>query len=154
MGSCASENLSLLSTLTHYSKSQIFVQKFDFDKTPTFSRVFHPNFFDQFFSWNQSCQQLKSPEPQHFHEFFTPKNRQFFSGNQSRIFGQKMKISKWFCNFVSPPQMEFIYNLIDSFKIFAVFLANWIALLGCSCWTNFENISIMPKTDKPKKRPK
>ena len=30
---------------THYSKSQIFVQKFNFDKTPTFSRVFHPNFF-------------------------------------------------------------------------------------------------------------
>ena len=33
----------------HYSKSQIFVQKFNFDKTPTFSRVFHPNFFDNFF---------------------------------------------------------------------------------------------------------
>ena len=59
--------------LTHYSKSQIFVQKFNFDKTPTFSRVFHPNFFWQFFSWNQSCQQLKSPKPQHFHEFFTLK---------------------------------------------------------------------------------
>ena len=27
---------------THYSKSQIFVQKFNFDKTPTFSRVFQP----------------------------------------------------------------------------------------------------------------
>ena len=61
---------------THYSKSQIFVQKFNFDKTPTFSQVFHPNFFWQFFSWNQSCQQLKSPKSQHFHEFFTPKNRQ------------------------------------------------------------------------------
>ena len=68
----------------HYSKSQIFVQKFNFDKTPTFSRVFHPKFFWQFFSWNQSCQQLKSPKPQHFHEFFTHKNRDF---------GQKMKIS-------------------------------------------------------------
>ena len=32
----------------HYSKSQIFVQKFNFDKTPTFSRVFHPTFFDNF----------------------------------------------------------------------------------------------------------
>ena len=29
----------------HYSKSQIFVQKFNLDKTPTFSRVLHPNFF-------------------------------------------------------------------------------------------------------------
>ena len=27
---------------THYLKSQIFVQKFNFDKTPTFSRVFDP----------------------------------------------------------------------------------------------------------------
>ena len=35
-------------TDTHYSKSQTFVQKFNFDKTPTFSRVFHPNFFDNF----------------------------------------------------------------------------------------------------------
>ena len=43
----------------HYSKSQIFVQKFNFDKT--FSRVFHTNSFWQFFSWNQMCQQLKSP---------------------------------------------------------------------------------------------
>ena len=56
---------------TNYSKSQIFVQKFSFDKTLTFPRVFHPTFFWQFFSWNQSCQQLKSPKPQHFHEFFT-----------------------------------------------------------------------------------
>ena len=31
--------------LSHYSKSQIFVQKFNFDKTPTFSRVVHPKFF-------------------------------------------------------------------------------------------------------------
>ena len=66
-----------ISTPTHYSKSQIFVQKFNFDKTPTFSRVFPPNFFWQFFSWNQSCRQLKSSKPQHFHEFFTPKNRKF-----------------------------------------------------------------------------
>ena len=33
---------------SHYSKSQIFVQKFNFDKTPTFSQVFHPNFFENF----------------------------------------------------------------------------------------------------------
>ena len=79
-------------SLTHYSKSQIFVQKFNFDKTPTFSRVFHPNFFWQFFSWNQSCQQLKSPKPQHFHDFFTPKVDNFH-GKSSWISGQKMKIS-------------------------------------------------------------
>ena len=50
-------------------------------------------FFWQIFSWNQSCQQLKSAKPQHFHEFFHPKKSTIFSGNQSWIFGQKMKIS-------------------------------------------------------------
>ena len=30
---------------THYYKSQIFVQKFNFDKNPILSRVFHPIFF-------------------------------------------------------------------------------------------------------------
>ena len=57
-------------------KVKFLSKKFNFDKTPTFSRVFRPKFFWQFFSWNQSCQQLKSPKPQHFHEFFTQKNRQ------------------------------------------------------------------------------
>ena len=33
---------------THYSKSQIFVQKIYFDKTTTFSRVFTQIFFDNF----------------------------------------------------------------------------------------------------------
>ena len=78
---------------THYSKSQIFVQKFNFDKSPTFSRVFTQFFFLKCFSWNQSCQPLKSPKPQHFHEFFILQKSNFFSVNQSWIFGQKMKIS-------------------------------------------------------------
>ena len=33
---------------THYSKSQIFVQKFNFDKTPSFHEFFTHNFFDNF----------------------------------------------------------------------------------------------------------
>ena len=41
--------LSLTSS-THYSKSQIFVQKFNFDKTPTFSKSFSPKFFFDNFS--------------------------------------------------------------------------------------------------------
>ena len=70
------------------SEKSNFVHKFNFDRTPTFSRVFHPKFFWQFFSWNQSCQQLKSPK-----RVFHPKKSTIFSGNQSWIFGQKMKIS-------------------------------------------------------------
>ena len=62
-------------------------------KPQNFHEFFTQFFFWQFFSWNQSCQQLKSPKPQHFHEFFHPKKSTIFSGNQSWIFGQKMKIS-------------------------------------------------------------
>ena len=46
-------------------------------KLQHFHEFFTQNFFGPFFSWNQSCQQLKSPKPQHFREFFTQKNRQF-----------------------------------------------------------------------------
>ena len=38
----AGKESTIVTTTSHYSKSQIFVQKFNFDKTPTFSRVFHP----------------------------------------------------------------------------------------------------------------
>ena len=65
------------------------IRKFKFlTKNQHFHRFtsFSPTFFWQFFSRNQSCQQLKGPKPQHFHEFFTKEN-------QSWIFGQKMKIS-------------------------------------------------------------
>ena len=63
--------------MSHYSKSQFFVQKFNFDKTPTFSRVFTPNFFDSFSREIKAKKQLRSQKPQHFHEFFTTKIRQF-----------------------------------------------------------------------------
>ena len=43
-----------------------------------FHELSHNFFFFKCFSWNQSCQPLKSPKPQHFHEFFIPKNRSFF----------------------------------------------------------------------------
>ena len=44
-GKAHTECKRFLITYAHYSKSQIFVQKFSFDKTPTFSRVFRPNNF-------------------------------------------------------------------------------------------------------------
>ena len=40
---------------------------------PQHFHEFFTKYLWQFFSWNQSCQQLKSPKPQHFHEFFTQK---------------------------------------------------------------------------------
>ena len=54
-----------------------FCPKIQFCQTPNIFTSFSAKFFWHFFSWNQSCQQLKSPKPQHFHEFFIQKNRQF-----------------------------------------------------------------------------
>ena len=77
---------------TPFEKSN-FCPKIQFWQQSQHFPEFFTQIFWQFFSWNQSCQQLKSPKPQHFHEFFTPKKSTIFSENQSWIFGQQMKIS-------------------------------------------------------------
>ena len=64
-------------TPTHYSKSQIFVQKFNFDKTPTFSRVFHQNFFLTIFLVKSKLSTAKKYKTTTFSRVFHPKNRQF-----------------------------------------------------------------------------
>ena len=51
-----------------------------------FHEFFTKFFFWQFFSWNQSCQQLKSPKPQPFHEFFTPKKIYNFLGKSKFLY--------------------------------------------------------------------
>ena len=72
---------------TLFEKSN-FCPKIQFSQSPNIFTSFSPKFFWQFFSWNQSCQQLKSPKPQHFHEFFTPKKI-------STIFLGKSKLNFW-----------------------------------------------------------
>ena len=88
----------------HYSKSQTFVQKFNFAKTI------------QFFSGNQSCQQQKSENLQHFQRFspkifltiFLVKSKlltakksktaafsRVFAQNNSTIFLGKSKLIFW-----------------------------------------------------------
>ena len=62
---------------THYSKSQIFVQKFNFDKTPTFSRVFLPKFFLTIFLVKSKLSTAKKSKTTTFSRVFTKKNRQF-----------------------------------------------------------------------------
>ena len=83
----------------------------------------YKSIFWHFFSWNQSCQELFSPKPQHFHpnffltiflvksklstakksktptfsRVFHPKKSTNFKGNQNWIFGQKIKISNSAC---------------------------------------------------------
>ena len=63
---------------THYSKSQIFVQKFNFDKTPTFSRVFLPKFFLTIFLVKSKLSTAKKSKTTTFSRVFhTKKNRKF-----------------------------------------------------------------------------
>ena len=56
-------------------KCEFLARKFKDPKYHFFPKNFKLKhiFFQQLFSWNQSCQQLKIPKPQHFHEFFTQK---------------------------------------------------------------------------------
>ena len=83
-------------------------------KYPTFSRVFHQIFFWQFFSWNQSCQQLKGPKSQHFHEFFTPKKISNFL------------VQSWFCG----QKWRFrtvCYNCFDTYQFMHLYSRRLIA---------------------------
>ena len=74
---------------THYSKSQIFVQKFSFEK-PQYFHEFFTKIFLKIFLVKSKLSTAKKSKTTTFSRIFP---RQFFSGNQSWIFGQKMKIS-------------------------------------------------------------
>ena len=63
--------------LPHYSKSQIFAQKFNFDQKPTFSRVFHSSFFLTIFLGQSKLSTVKKSKTTTFSRVFYPKNRQF-----------------------------------------------------------------------------
>ena len=56
----------------HYSKSQIFVQKFNFDNPPTFSRVFHPTFFLTIFLVKSKLSTAKKSKTTTFSRVFHP----------------------------------------------------------------------------------
>ena len=69
--------------LQHYSKSQILVQKFNFDKTPTLFTSFSPNFFLTIFLVKSKLSTAKKSKTTTFSRVFHPKNSTIFSGNQS-----------------------------------------------------------------------
>ena len=96
---------------------------------------FSPKFFWQFFSWNQSCQQLKSPKPQHFHEFSPKTIRQFFLGKQSWIFGQKMKISNSVSIYLF---WLYTHKIISSFC--SQFSGDWSVSSNYSYWRKRKTI--------------
>ena len=66
-----------VSTYPHYSKSQIFVKKFNFEKLSTFSRVFQPYFFLTIFLVKSKLSTAKKSKTTTFSRVFHPKNRRF-----------------------------------------------------------------------------
>ena len=74
------------------------VQKFNFDKTL------------QFFLGNQSCQQLKSANPPHFHEFFTPNFFDNFSREIKFVNRQKIQNRNIFTSFSPKKSIIFTRN--------------------------------------------
>ena len=78
-----------LKTSLHYSKSQIFVQKFNFDKTPTFSRVFHPEFFLPIFLVKSKLSTAKKSKTTTFSRVFHPKKIDNFLGKSKLNFWTK-----------------------------------------------------------------
>ena len=70
-----------------------------FRQSPNILTSFSPNFFGQFFSWNQNCQQLKSPKPQHFHEFSPQKNRQISREIKVEFLDKKWRFRTVWINF-------------------------------------------------------
>ena len=63
---------------THYSKSQIFVQKFNFDKKPNIFTSFSPQIFLTIFLVKSKLSTAKKSKTTTFSRVFHPKkNRQF-----------------------------------------------------------------------------
>ena len=131
---------------THYSKRQIFVQKFNFYKTPTFSRVFHPIFFDNF---SREIKVVNSYKVQKHNIFtsFSSKKSTIFTGNQSWIFGQKNEdfeqcaaIIK--CTFRTPSGCQTAEN----------FVSDWQLLQYCFSRSNTENWKAAETISQSKKK--
>ena len=72
-----------------FRESQIFVQKFNFDKTPTFSRVFHPNFFLTIFLVKSKLSTAKKSKTTTFSRVFHPQKIDNFLGKSKLNFWTK-----------------------------------------------------------------
>ena len=103
----------LLSYATLFERSN-FCPKIQFWQKPNIFTSFSPTFFGQFFSWNQSCQELKSPKPQHFHEFFTHKKNPQFSREIKVDFLDKKSRFRTVC-------MHTLWNISKLFKFISNF---------------------------------
>ena len=77
----------------HYSKSQFFVQKFNFDKWqyPNIFTSFSPKFFWAIFLVKSKLSTAKQSKTTTISRVCHPKKSTIFSRNQSLIFGQKWR---------------------------------------------------------------
>ena len=112
---------------THYSKSQIIVQKFHFDfviflgkkscqqlKIPNIFTSFSPEFFFflTIFSWKQSCQQAKKSKTAAFSRVFTQNSKTIFLGKSKLNFRTKNKdfeqCAKWIKDTIQNNEMLYL----------------------------------------------
>ena len=106
---------------TLFEKS-IFCPKIQFWQNPNIFTSFFTKFFWQFFSWNQSCQQLRSRKPQHFHEFFT---RQFFRQINVEFLDIKWRFrTVWTSS--NTLQWQIVNTSNDTFFVHFTRLRNWL----------------------------
>ena len=60
---------------------------------PQHFHEFFTQIFLTIFLWNQRCQQLKSPKPQHFHDFSPPKRDILFGKSKLTLWLQRSKVN-------------------------------------------------------------
>ena len=100
----------------HYSKSQIFVQKLYFDKTPTFSRVFHPIKIDNFLGKSKLNFWTKNED---FEQCASEKCLLLSSKNSTNFFNKRT------------PSLAFLMGSWHFFGLFShswFFFSSWVEL--------------------------
>ena len=115
---------------------------------------FSPKIFWQFFSWNQSCQQLKSSKPQHFHYFFTQKIDDFLGKPKVEFLDKRLRfrtVWKSAGKFKFPNSCSeyhhFIHSLCFSFwnvnieccTTQVVIFANDVVMRLLTAWVSYQN---------------
>ena len=114
------------SLLAHYSKSQIFVQKFNFDKTPTFARDFHSKFFLTIFLVKSKLSTAKKSKTPTFSRVFHSK---FFRAQRrwrKAVTGDPDKRIRDYM--IETPQVKMLDKVSFTLGVIVICLSEWLIL--------------------------
>ena len=93
---------------TNYSKSQIFVQKFNFDKTPKFSQVFHQFILTIFLVKSKLSTAKKSKNHNIFTSFNPKKYRRFSREIKVEFLDKKLRFRTVWANHHTGAKFRFL----------------------------------------------